>query len=137
MVNPLVKAITMPYSSPERAKEWRISNKQHLLDYNKTWRQVNPEKDALYSKRTKLKAKYGITPEQKDEILKSQNYRCAICKSTDFGSKNWCVDHDHYTGEIRGLLCNGCNTGLGHFKENVRVLSTAILYLRKQINVDL
>lgn len=41
------------------------------------------------------------------------------------------VDHDHNTGQIRGLLCNGCNKGLGLFKDSPQLLESAINYLKK------
>jgi len=42
-----------------------------------------------------------------------------------------CVDHNHQTGEVRGLLCQKCNTGIGNMKDSIKILSQAILYLKK------
>jgi hypothetical protein len=74
----------------------------------------------LASRRTrKLMAsleKYGIPIEAYERMLASQNGRCRICQR-DF-SRAPCFDHDHVTGELRGLLCDRCNTGIGHFKDN-------------------
>ncbi len=55
---------------------------------------------------------------------------CMICKEPP-QSKPLCVDHDHNTGQVRGLLCNRCNTGLGYFKDNPELFERAISYLRK------
>jgi hypothetical protein len=57
-----------------------------------------------------LKKTYGINLEQYDLLLKKQDNKCAICKrhSSEF-PKRLSVDHDHKTGEIRGLLCTHCN----------------------------
>ncbi len=52
--------------------------------------------------------------------------RCAICRSRH----NLVVDHDHYTGLIRGVLCNTCNSGLGMFHDSPRKLRRAIRYLQ-------
>ncbi len=47
-------------------------------------------------------------------------------------SKGLCVDHDHKTGEIRGLLCDSCNNGLGRFKDNPEILASALSYLQNR-----
>ena len=76
--------------------------------------------------------RYGITQADYDRMLKTQGGRCAICRSTDTRSKNsdrFDVDHDHKSGKVRGLLCRGCNTGLGKFKDNPHFMWTAIEYL--------
>lgn len=57
-----------------------------------------------------LKTKFGITPEQYDELLDRQGGVCAICsKSPEEEGQSLAVDHDHKSGEIRGLLCRYCN----------------------------
>lgn len=53
---------------------------------------------------------------------------CVICGSNE----NLTVDHDHSTGMVRGALCNNCNLGLGHFKDDPELLELAALYLRGQ-----
>ena len=82
-----------------------------------------------------IKTRYGLTQEQYDTVLKSQNGLCAICGTDDPGSnrKNWCVDHDHKTGRIRGLLCNNCNRGIGLLKEDLFVFESAMVYLRSVV----
>lgn len=73
---------------------------------------------------------YGITIEQYEILLKNQNGGCAICFSpTGSNGKRLSVDHNHETGEVRGLLCDDCNTGLGKFKDNPNLLAIAINYL--------
>lgn len=81
------------------------------------------------SKRAKYKYRYGITLEEKEEILKKQKYKCAICKKDI--SKRSCVDHNHKTLKVRALLCDFCNTGIGMFKENITLLAKTIAYLNK------
>lgn len=57
-----------------------------------------------------LRRKYGITLKQYNQMLKAQNNSCAICKRDRSNFKNnLAVDHDHKTGEVRGLLCFYCN----------------------------
>lgn len=71
---------------------------------------------------------YGLTPRQYKRMLEEQSYVCAICGQTNKGRK-LVIDHDHYTGRVRGLLCHLCNSGLGMFLDDVRLLSHAIVYL--------
>jgi len=74
---------------------------------------------------------YGITIQEYDSLYAKQNEGCAICQSpTGSNGKRLAVDHDHQTGEVRGLLCDDCNTGLGKFKDNPNLLATAINYLK-------
>ena len=76
-----------------------------------------------------LKEKYGITQEDYDALLDIQEGGCKICGWTPPKEKSLCVDHCHDTGEVRGLLCNHCNSGLGYFRDNQEVLFSAIAYL--------
>ena len=78
--------------------------------------------------------KFGITLADYDAMLFSQDYKCAICLTEDprgHGQKNkrFHVDHDHATGEVRGLLCHACNIGLGNFKDRTDIMKDAIHYL--------
>lgn len=76
------------------------------------------------------KSRYGITIVQYNQMFLSQNGRCAICDiSQSEISKRLAVDHCHVTGNVRKLLCDGCNKGLGHFKDNPELLQKAISYL--------
>lgn len=80
------------------------------------------------------KRKFGITLEDYDRMLESQGGRCAICGTdtpTGHGAKHgrFSVDHDHETGEVRGLLCHDCNIGLGGFRDNIYFIEKAIYYL--------
>ena len=75
-----------------------------------------------------LKTKYGISIDQHNELLVMQNCVCGICGGVD--NARLAVDHDHSSGRVRGLLCRGCNIGIGNFKENVDVMNKAVEYLR-------
>lgn len=72
-----------------------------------------------------LERTYGLSPEQYEKLLTEQNGLCAICQKTEAHH----VDHNHENGQVRGLLCSSCNLGLGHFKDDVALLSNAIHYL--------
>jgi hypothetical protein len=79
-----------------------------------------------------LQKSFGITLEEYEDMLLSQECSCKICKRhhTTF-SRNLCVDHCHTTGKIRGLLCNNCNSGLGKYEDNISFLEAAITYLKE------
>jgi hypothetical protein len=81
-----------------------------------------------------LKDRYGITIEEYDLLVQAQNGRCAICGTTNPGGRKvrFCVDHDHITGKIRGLLCSPCNRALGGFHDDPQLLRVAINYLIKE-----
>jgi len=74
--------------------------------------------------------KMGLTESELSDLYDKQGNRCAICLITEEGhGKYFAIDHDHTTGDIRGLLCMSCNTGLGNFKDNPDYLRMAIKYL--------
>lgn len=81
-----------------------------------------------YSRQQALR-KYGLRPEDYDTLLDNQNGVCAICSEPPKPGRRLAVDHDHTTGEVRGLLCSPCNTALGLFKDRIRLLAAAIVYL--------
>ena len=76
--------------------------------------------------------KYDLTEEQYQSLLEQQNGCCAICGSQTAGRKaaqHFCVDHDHTTGETRGLLCHSCNLAVGHLKDSPGLCHAAANYL--------
>ena len=117
----------------------RTNNKRYLSSMCKDcesksfrqWQIKNPEKAKLMQRRNDLRISYGITPEEYDALLEKQEGLCAICRTSEnqAGRKYFSVDHDHITGKIRGLLCSGCNVGLGYFKDSPLFLTAAIAYL--------
>jgi len=66
-------------------------------------------------------------------MLEEQGGVCAICgNGQDAGYRQLLyVDHDHETGKVRGLLCQRCNSGIGHFVEDIDVVERAYLYMLK------
>ena len=89
--------------------------------------------DPRDSRNYQLLAKYGLTPETYEAMLAEQDGRCAICGTTEWRSRSDHphVDHCHDTGKVRGLLCRGCNNGLGHFGDDPDRLEAAAAYLRR------
>jgi hypothetical protein len=79
----------------------------------------------------KLRSFYGISEVEYTEMYEQQNGVCSICGRPEQGKRLLSVDHNHETGKVRALLCNGCNSGLGMFEENIKYLSKAIEYLKR------
>ena len=117
----------------ERDRERYKKDPEKVAAYLKEWRAKNPDKKAQYN-RVHLLRKYGLTLEEYEALLTTQGGGCAICGSTDPGTKNagcFPVDHDHATGAVRGLLCRACNIGLGLFKDDASLLTKALNYITK------
>ena len=79
-----------------------------------------------------FKLKYGMTLEQRTDLLGKQNNACAICgvKLSESGTHTH-VDHCHTTGKVRAILCTNCNRGLGHFQDNPELLLKAADYINQ------
>lgn len=90
----------------------------------------NSEQFKRYARKWKLAKRYGITVEQYNAMLISQNSQCLICGHKHEEKKPLHVDHDHRTGQIRALLCHRCNPGLALFDESPDRLESAANYLR-------
>jgi len=83
----------------------------------------------VYRRKWQLNNRYGMTLEEYEELNNKQGGKCAICGNmTDI---DLCVDHDHKTNKVRGLLCNKCNVGLANFRDNPELLLAASSYLEK------
>lgn len=106
-------------------KKYRKNNLEKTNSYKKKWIKQNPDSE----RNTRLKYTYGITLVEYNEILAKQNLVCAICRKECMTGKNLCVDHNHNSNEIRGLLCDKCNKGLGCFDDNIELFKQAIKYL--------
>ena len=77
---------------------------------------------------SRLKHLYGITEDQYEQMFAEQDGRCAIC-CCEQPEKKLAVDHNHHTGQVRGLLCSDCNRGIGLLKDNALHLLAAYHYL--------
>ena len=89
----------------------------------KAWHAKNPSNNLL--------TRYGITMEQKAQMVKKQNNCCAICENVFKSSVDTHVDHCHNSQDIRGILCGHCNRALGLFKDSPTILRNAAKYLEK------
>jgi hypothetical protein len=102
---------------------------------SKTYYQTDKGKDSL--RKSHLKRQYNLTLDEYNNKLKEQSHKCAICGTDEVDVKGKLhVDHDHITGKVRELLCINCNTGLGQFKDSIKLLSKAIGYLEKHYTTN-
>jgi hypothetical protein len=78
--------------------------------------------------------RYGITVDEYEAMALAQHGRCAICTTASPGGhgKWFCIDHDHATGKIRGLLCQPCNVKLAAL-EDAEFMAAATKYLSAQV----
>jgi len=124
---------------PERTREIRrqtaarrrAADPEAARARERAWRAAwSPEKKHQENRRTALR-RYGLAPDQYDELLSKQNGRCAICDGPPNGKGGlyFHVDHCHTSGEVRGLLCHYCNTAIGSFRDDPALLRRAIAYL--------
>ena len=83
-----------------------------------------------------LKRKFGLTVTEYGMLAESQGNACAVCREVCPTGRRLAVDHCHTTGNIRGLLCQGCNTGIGKFRDSPERLIAAARYLQEQTEHD-
>jgi hypothetical protein len=107
-------------------------NRDYRIARSRVWALANPERVKRSSRSSSLSRKYGMTIEDYDTMLNEQGHKCKICGQDYDPKKPLCVDHCHNTNEVRGLLCNNCNTLLGMAQDSIDVLFNAIAYLEKE-----
>src|SRR5437870_2017059 len=106
--------------SPEKRAKWREEGR---ASYQR-------RKDGINARRRE-KA-YGLAPGEFEQMLAMQGGVCAACSSVDpEWYRGWQVDHDHQTGEVRGILCHPCNAALGFTKDSAERLERLIQYLTR------
>ena len=109
----------------QRYKDWYTKNSEKTRLRVSTWQKANPQK----MREMDLNAKYKITLEQYDQMHAEQNGCCAICNTHESKLKTLVVDHNHSTGQVRGLLCHYCNTSIGFLRDRPHLARAAAKYL--------
>lgn len=97
----------------------------HKKECNERW-----HSRTLLDRWTSRANKYGVTKQFLIDLHEKQNGKCAICNEVPQSERGLHVDHCHETNKVRGLLCHGCNTGIGALKENPKIMLKAIKYLK-------
>ncbi|MGV1049176.1 MAG: endonuclease VII domain-containing protein [Solirubrobacterales bacterium] len=112
----------------EQRHTYYIENRERIIAEVRAYGNRNP----TAKREARLKQKYGIDIPEYERLLVQQHGRCAICGiAADDARSRLRVDHDHDTGAVRGLLCDNCNIGLGHFADNAERMAAAIAYLQR------
>jgi len=109
-------------------KKYKEKNRELLREKNAVYRKNNPSVAYLSRRKAQLKMRFNISLNEYDNLLDKQGGVCKICKTKE-SRKVLCVDHNHNTGKIRGLLCSKCNRGIGLLGDNIDLLKVAIKYL--------
>jgi hypothetical protein len=130
----------MPYTDPEKAREskrayyWR--HRAEVIERTSAWRRANPESMRKATRKwarenpdrvkdSGLRHRYGIGLSEYTAMHEAQGGKCGIC----LRPKRLCVDHDHATTRVRGLLCVTCNQAIGMLDDDPALLFRAIRYL--------
>lgn len=150
-----------PEKAREKSRRWRRNNpeklklinaeqhKKHAVKIAKHRKERYREDPEKFRKRGReqywknpgkqrariIKRLYNLTEDSYRELLDSTMGICPICKE-EFVDDTVCVDHDHKTGRIRGIICHRCNLLLGRFDDDIRLILNAIGYLRKGENIE-
>lgn len=120
-------------AAPERKKESerlrsrarRAANAETFDAPSRRWHAVNKDRglDSHYRRN------YGLTLEQVRAMSAAQNDTCPGCLRVPAEGEKLCVDHDHETGKVRGLVCDDCNVGMGRMKDDPAILLRLAHYL--------
>lgn len=104
-------------------REWAQRNRAKAVASTTAWKKANPVAARL--------TRYPINVADFKALLAAQDDRCAICRRVPDDPFSLCVDHDHASGKVRGLLCTACNSGLGKLGDSEEGLLRALEYLRR------
>ena len=114
----------------EYDKQYRFNNKEKIKIEKKQYQRFHSEDIRKKAKKNYLLRKYGLSYNDWLIMWESQEGKCAICGESFKNPASTCVDHDHNTDEIRGLLCTQCNAGIGLLHDSPEMLIKAAEYLR-------
>lgn len=119
------------------SRDWKKKHYDKWKDQAKKYRKSHPEKIKAYrekykklgkTKLSQIKSRYGITQKDVKNIIQIQGGKCPICKKS-FSETVGCIDHDHKTKKVRGVIHRKCNLLIGYANEDINILQNAISYL--------
>lgn len=107
-----------------RARAKTPAHKAYMKKYKKQWTLLHKDNVSKMNRRSLLKA-HGLTDDDYLKMVDERSGRCDLCQEV----AKLCVDHDHKTMRIRGLLCSHCNLALGFFRDRPEVAARVPAYL--------
>lgn len=110
-----------------QVKDWAEKNRTRVDRYKREYKRRNPDR----ARADHVRATYNIPPSVEAKWSEEQGHRCLICgrhKSNTVHGR-LVIDHCHDTGQVRGLLCSRCNTGIGLLMDSPEIMFAAIAYL--------
>lgn len=113
-----------------KRREYYYSDHQRSLERSKEYRHKNKSKLRV----RELEGNHNIKEKHIRDLMDKQRGCCAICGDSLVNPdsyRSFSVDHNHETGNVRGLLCHSCNTSLGLLKENPSILFSMIKYIEE------
>jgi hypothetical protein len=140
------------YTAGEAAKKLRAGAQVRIcacgsLDVARVGKPVCPacrkdprsSESAQAKERRRTLRKYGITEQAWDHLLARQDGRCAVCRTATPGGRgeSWHIDHDHVTGQVRGLLCQRCNLAIGMLGDSPDRIRAALRYIEGHRQMEL
>lgn len=130
--------MTAKLPEPERkarhlvsSRRYYYAHREEIFEKRKIWLNKNRNKHNDRTRNSDLKRLYGITIDDYYRILDEQSGLCAICGVKDNNGKRFVIDHDHVTGDVRGLLCGNCNRAIGLMRDSINIIESAARYLKE------
>ncbi len=124
----------------QQSKKHYSENSEYYKEKARCWKASNAVKKKILDRKYHLKHKYGITIEQYESMLESQNGLCKLCGKPEWIKANFSedirllsVDHCHDTGRIRGLLCGNCNTAIGILGDTEQSIERVYKYMKGEL----
>lgn len=111
----------------EYFRQWNEAHAEERRLYMRDYYQANKQRWVEWGRKQRF-TRRRMTEDEFDQMLDTQDGGCAICRVE---GQPLVIDHDHATGEIRGLLCHACNLGLGKLHDDPVLVERALAYLRK------
>ena len=127
--------MTQKLNKKEQTKKYYLNNREKLKEKSKQNYKKYKHRHVDYRRKSAYKIRYGITLEQYNEMFDKQKGKCAICKRHQKElTRTLCVDHNHKTKQVRGLLCVTCNTDVSVVENRLEEMLKYLNKYRKDVN---